>query len=106
MRESDEPDTQAAESYIARILPRHIRERVFEPAFADLLLDDDESELPANRRQLVRFSATIVLVAESFRLALPAYFWYRGRVTRLGRTVAVLLLSSTVIVVLLTRLPY
>ncbi|MEE9207336.1 MAG: hypothetical protein V3U67_03000 [Gemmatimonadota bacterium] len=98
--------TLSALRWVARLLPRHIRERVFEPAYADLLLDDHEAQLSSSRRRFKRMSASVVLAAESFRVGLPTYFWHRGRVTRLGKTVALVLLSSTVIVALLTRLQY
>lgn len=90
----------------SRLLPADIRERVFEPALADFLLDDDEAQLPASQRWRVRLFAGLVLAVESFRLGLPTYFWRRGRVTRLGKAVAVILVSSTVIVVLLTNIQY
>jgi hypothetical protein len=78
----------------AHLLPREFRERVFEPALADLHLDEASGE----RRPWGR----AILVAECLRLGLPRYFWARGRPTRL--TIAVV--STLVVFALLLRRKY
>lgn len=63
----------------ARILPKEFRERVFEPAWTDILLDEHQSGgRPAS------FRARSVLFFECLRLGIPQIVWQHGRPTRLG----------------------
>ena len=80
--------------FFAWLLPAEFRERVFDPALADLRRD----ELSGEPRPWGR----AVLVAECLRIGLPQYFWSRGRPTRL--TIAVV--STLAVVVLLLRRAY
>jgi hypothetical protein len=64
----------------AHVLPREFRERVFEPALADIRLDE-----LTRRRPFAR----LILAAECLRLGLPQYVWARRRPTKLGITLAV-----------------
>ena len=64
----------------SRILPREFRERVFEPAWADILLE----ERAEGRRPSV-FRARFVLFLECLRLGLPQLVWHRGQPTQLAR---------------------
>jgi len=57
----------------ARLLPREFRERVFEPALADVQLDEVTARRPFAR---------IVLAAECIRLGIPRHFWRKRRPTR------------------------
>jgi hypothetical protein len=61
---------------LSRLLPREFRERVFEPALADLLLDEETTR----RGRWPR----LLLVAECARIGLPQHLWRRRRPTRLG----------------------
>ena len=88
----------------ALLLPRRVRERVFEPAYADLLLDDQEARRTSRPKTARRLGAGAVLVLESLRLGLPSYFWQDGRITRFGRSAIVLLVSSMIVVFLLATL--
>jgi len=64
----------------ARILPREFRERVFEPAWADILLDEHSAGGgPAS------FRARFVLFLECLRLGIPQMVWQHGRLTLLAR---------------------
>ncbi|HEV8410474.1 MAG TPA: hypothetical protein VGQ30_08190 [Gemmatimonadaceae bacterium] len=58
----------------ARALPREFRERVFEPALADIRLADAGGK--------PRRWARAVLVVECARLGLPRHIWQHGRPTR------------------------
>jgi hypothetical protein len=64
----------------AHVLPREFRERVFEPALADIRLDE-----LTRRRPFAR----LILAAECLRLGLPQYVWARRRPTKLGITLAI-----------------
>ena len=78
----------------ARLLPREFRERVFEPAWADLQLDERQ---PAAAQRL-SWVGSLVLVAECVRLGLPQYLWRRGRPTRLAvGTLALLVVVSLLV---------
>jgi hypothetical protein len=68
----------------ARALPREFRERVFEPALADIRLGDADG---SSRRW-----ARAVLVLECVRLGLPRHLWTRGRPTRAAFALVALLL--------------
>jgi hypothetical protein len=64
---------------VGRLLPSEFRQRVFEPALADLRLDEAGPGARSNH-----VLARIALVAESLRLGVPQFFWYRRRPTWLG----------------------
>ncbi len=87
---------------IALVLPREFRERVFEPALADLLLA--EQDVPASWRRA--FLARIVLLVECLRIGLPRFVWERGRLTRLARAVLVVLLVIAAAFALAQRAAY
>lgn len=69
----------------ARVLPREFRERVLEPALADLRIANSGAP---------RRLAKMLLVAECLRIGLPQHFWRRGRPTRLGVTVVCALMVA------------
>jgi hypothetical protein len=77
---------------LARLLPRDFRERVFEPAVADLRLDLLRSS-PSGKR-----CAQLLFVFECLRLGGPQHVWRRGRPTRLGTAVVVALLVSALVI--------
>jgi hypothetical protein len=70
--------------FAARALPREFRERVFEPALADLRIN--ENGAPSNGLE------RLFLMLECLRIGLPQHVWRRGRPTRLGLTLACALL--------------
>jgi hypothetical protein len=78
------------------LLPRDFRERVFEPALADLRIE--EAEL-SRRRWLAR----VVLCAECVRLMLPSLVWQRRRLTKVG---AAMLVGLLIAIIVLQRLSY
>lgn len=69
---------------VARLLPRVFRERVLEPAYADLLLEE-RVRRPGGGRHL---ASRCAFVAECLRLGLPAWLWWGGKPTRLSAGVA------------------
>ena len=71
----------------ARLLPAEFRERVFEPALADLRLGENQTIGRPPSAWMSRF----VLVAECLRLGTPQLLWRRGRPTRLATVVVGLL---------------
>lgn len=75
---------------VARALPREFRERVFDPALADLHL----AEGRAPRRGFSR----LLLMAECLRIGLPQHVWLRGRPTRFGLTLVCALVAITLLV--------
>ncbi len=85
----------------ARILPHEFRERVFEPAWADILLVEHE----AGGEGRGAFRARCVLVLECLRLGLPQLVWHHGRPTRLARRGAVAL-AVIAALLLLMRVGY
>jgi hypothetical protein len=72
---------------LSQILPRELRERVFEPALADLL--SSEAGVPRTAR---RWVARLTLVLECFRLSIPRLIWQRRRPTPLAVGVLVMLM--------------
>ena len=79
---------------LARLLPKEFRERVFEPAWADIRLD--ESRAAARRR--TAWMVRLVLVAECLRLGLPQLLWHRGRPTRFAAAALLLILVVSLLV--------
>lgn len=71
----------------ARLLPKEFRERVFEPAWADIRLDETQAAPP--RR--TKWGARLLLIAECTRLAIPQLFWRRRRPTRLAAAMLVVI---------------
>jgi hypothetical protein len=93
------PDGRSAGRWraLGRLLPREVRERVFEPAFADLLrawLTSSRSGVPFPLR-------AVGTLLGCLPIAVPRLFVREGRLTRLGRAsiVLVALLGVTVVVV-------
>jgi hypothetical protein len=79
---------------LARVLPGEFRQRVFEPALADLLFEEARSTTGRSRRWL----AGVALVGECLRLGIPQLVWRRGRPTRFGTAlVAAMLVTALVI---------
>lgn len=64
----------------ARILPKEFRERVFEPAWGDILLEEHHAG-----GSLKAFRARCVLFLECLRLGIPQLVWQQGRPTHLAR---------------------
>jgi hypothetical protein len=83
---------------ISHALPRELRERVFEPALADLRLREAEGS-----ERLPRWLARLILLLECVRLSIPRAFWRRGRPTRLAIG---LLVTLTLFRLLLARQGY
>ena len=83
----------------ARVLPREFRERVFEPAVADLLLAEHAQALgkPA------RWRARAGLIAACLRIGLPRLIWSRGRPTRFAW---IFLLAAAVTALAIQRANY
>jgi hypothetical protein len=82
------PDRDRFLRTCARALPREFRERVFEPALADIQLD----ELTA-RRPLAR----AILIVECLRLGMPRHFWRKGRPTAATVALVVVLLLGALV---------
>ena len=74
----------------ARLLPREFRERVFEPALADIRLDESTLRRPFARA---------ILVVECVRLGVPQHVWRRGRPTIAAVALVVALALSAFVVV-------
>ena len=84
----------------ARLLPRDVRERVFEPAWNDIRLDDRQGAAASAWSAGV---ARVVLVAECLRLGLQHLFWRHGRPTPLLMNAVVIV---GVVSLVLMRLRY
>jgi hypothetical protein len=79
---------------VARVLPREFRERVVEPALADLRIAGTGAQ---------NCLGTALFLGECLRIGLPQHFWRRGRPTRFGVTVV----CALVLIVFVTmRLRY
>jgi hypothetical protein len=88
--------------WLARCLPRPFRERVVEPAYADLLLEEQNGVRTADR-----LAARGVFLVECLRLGLPAWLWWRGRPTRLFRGVAAAVVLVVIAIwIVATRISY
>ena len=83
----------------ARVLPREFRERVFEPAVADLLLAE-HAQAPGNP---ARWCARAGLVGACLSVGLPRLIWSRGRPTRFA---CVVLLATAVTALAIQRAHY
>jgi hypothetical protein len=88
-------DGDRALRWFARALPREFRDRVFEPALADLRLDEAGGE----RRRWAR----VTLALECMRLGLPQYLWRRRRPTRAAIALGV---GAIVVTLVAVRLRY
>ena len=92
--------------WLGRLLPAEVRERVFEPAFADLLRAWLTEEEGARRLPFgVRALGTLAGCAP---IALPSLFVRRGRLTRLGKAAVWVAAIFTTLVFLLLNVvqPY
>jgi hypothetical protein len=76
-----EPLGDRALRWLSRLLPSEFRVRVFEPAVADLHLDESEQGL--------RRWARLALAIECLRIGLPQHLWRRRRPTRFAVAVGV-----------------
>jgi hypothetical protein len=74
---------------LARLLPQEFRERVFEPALADIQLDD------ATRRR--RPLARAMLLVECLRLGMPQHLWRKGRPTGIAIALIVVLVVGALV---------
>jgi hypothetical protein len=72
---------------LSRALPKEFRERVFEPAFSDILLEDNAP----------RPFARAVLILECLRLGVPEHFWRKGRPTLGAVTLVVVLVLGALV---------
>jgi hypothetical protein len=81
--------------WFAGVLPREFKERVFEPALADLQLD----EAAGTRRRWARTR----LALECARIGLPHYLWRRSRPTRAAVALGV---AAIVVALVAARLRY
>ena len=83
----------------AKLLPTEFRERVFDPALAEIELHErlhpDERTTP--------WASRAVLVIECLRLSSPQLIWSHGRITRIGIS---LLAAAGCIAVVLQRIHY
>jgi hypothetical protein len=77
---------------LARLLPRDFRERVFEPALADLRRDS------LRRTPWRQRCAQLLFAVECLRLGAARHVWHRGRFTRLGTAVLAILLVSALVI--------
>ncbi len=86
---------------LARFLPADVRERVFEPAYFDLVLDEFErvgGEAGAAAVDLNRRVA--FLLVDVSRIALTGLFWRNGKTTLLSRGLAVMAIILITLAVL------
>jgi len=84
---------------LGRLLPSEVRERVFEPAFADLMRDElTVSQRPARASFGLRATG---MCLRCLPIAVPQIFLKRGRLTRFGRAsmwVAAVLVTVALVV--------
>ncbi len=86
---------------LARFLPADVRERVFEPAYFDLVLDEferGEGEGGAAAVDLDRRVAFLLL--DAARIAITGWFWRNGKTTLLSRGLAVITIILITLAVL------
>ena len=76
----------------ARLLPRDFRDRVFEPALADMRLDTRRRTPWEDRR------VRLLFLFECLRLGVAQHVWHRGRPTRFGAALLVTLFVSALLV--------
>ncbi len=88
------------------MLPSEFRERVFEPAFADLILEEAAVK-QGNRRMFLGVFKRLLFLLNCFRLAMPQIFWHRGKVTKIARRMAAAFVAVALIVAYIaTRAAY
>jgi hypothetical protein len=75
---------------LSRVLPREFRERVFEPALADLQLEERRPRVS----RWAHWAGRAILIAESMRLGIPQLAWRRGRLTRLAAALLVVIVLA------------
>ena len=88
---------------LGRLLPADVRERIFEPAFSDLLYDS----LTATPEQAPRAPFALRAVGTymgCMPVALPRLFVRRGRLTRLGRVALAVTGVLLLVAILLARM--
>lgn len=83
---------------LGRLFPRDIRERVFEPAFGDLL--HDWLTRPAGRARVPFGIRAMAMCLTTLVAAFPDFFVRRRRVTRFGRVTLGVMTALAVIVLL------
>lgn len=87
----------AAWRRLGRFLPEDVRQRIFEPAFSDLLHDWLVAERQAGYRSYFVVRA-IGIGLGCLRFAIPRLFVRRGSMTRLSRVALVALVAFVVVV--------
>lgn len=85
--------------WLGRLLPRSVRERVFEPAFADLYRDTLERRSRASASRVPFAFRALATYAGCTPPALARLFVVRGKPTRLSRALGVLVVVSLGLVV-------
>ena len=86
---------------LARLLPVDVRERVFEPAYFDLVLDEFErggGEAGAAAADLDRRVAFLLI--DAAKIAFTRLFWRNGKTTLLSRGLAVIAIILITLAVL------
>ncbi|HEX9580284.1 MAG TPA: hypothetical protein VF970_04185 [Gemmatimonadales bacterium] len=83
---------------VGRLFPRDIRERVFEPAFGDLL--HQWLKAPAGRPRVPFGVRVLGTCAATVVAAFPDFFVRRRRLTRVGRVTLVVLAVVAAVVIL------
>ena len=90
----------------SKVLPAEFRERVFEPAFADLVVAESDIQ-GKTQGPLLRLANRVLFTVNCLRLGVPQIFWYRERPTRVaGRVAATLVVVVLVLFFLTTRITY
>ncbi|HXV86529.1 MAG TPA: hypothetical protein VD793_07510 [Gemmatimonadales bacterium] len=83
---------------LGRLFPRDIRERVFEPAFGDLL--HQWLKAPAAGRRVPFGVRVVAMCGATVVAAFPDFFVRRRRLTRVGRAALVIMVLLAAVVVL------
>ena len=86
---------------MARFLPADVRERVFEPAYFDLVLDEFErggGEAGAAATELNGREGWLLI--DAAKIAFAGFFWRNGKTTLLSRGLAVIAIIILTLAVL------
>ncbi len=82
-----------------RVLPREFRERVVEPAYNDLLVEElAVSRNGKNETAPYPIWSRVGFVLSCFRVGLPRFFWHAGRPTVLMSLIALTMLVAGLLV--------
>ncbi len=86
---------------LARFLPADVRERVFEPAYFDLVLDEFERVGDEAGAAAVDLSGRVAfLLIDAAKIAFTGLFWRNGNTTLLSLGLAVMAIILITLVVL------